>query len=181
MITVDVVGTLHDTLSGCLKDNPTCNVAELQASVDRIEDLYNSSKIDNFKLVTKTTPGHLYDLLRPQDDINAAIVTAAREILSYAPGIKYEGDTDAVDDRIFNGNAAMFLDDAAVEAILSILTVHALKSYPPNYRYNWVKLPRLVIGGHKRRRATKVRGRTRRTKHTCMRRAKTKNAHKGIN
>jgi hypothetical protein len=143
MMTIDKVGTLHDTLAMCLKDMSHCNVKELQDSVDE---------------ATKTTPAELYDLLNPGDgDINASIQKAAREIFSYAPGIQYEGD--AVDALVFNGNAASFLDDAAVEAILSILTVHALKSYPPNHRYNWAKLPRLSIGGHKRRRATKVRAR----------------------
>jgi hypothetical protein len=159
MITMDIVGTLHDTLAECLKNESTCNVSELQESVEIIEELlYTNSKIAAFKQATKTTPAELYDLLNPGDgDINAAIQKAAREIFSYAPGIQYEGD--AVDALIFNGNAITFLDDAAVEAILSILTVHALKSYPPNHRYNWAKLPRLSIGGHKRRRATKVRAR----------------------
>ena len=160
MITVDIVGELHDTLAMCLKDVSHCNVKELQDSVDEVEELYSDSKIADFKLATKTTPAELYDLLNPGDgDINAAIQKAAREIFSYAPAIKYEGDRDAVDALVFNGNAATFLDDAAVEAILSILTVHALKSYPPSHRYNWAKLPRLSIGGHKRRRATKVRAR----------------------
>jgi hypothetical protein len=158
MITIDIVGTLHNTLAMCLKDVSHCNVKELQDSVDEVEELYNDSKIADFKNATKTTPAELYDLLNPGDgDINAAIQKAAREIFSYAPGIQYEGD--AVDALVFNGNAASFLDDAAVEAILSILTVHTLKSYPPNHRYNWAKLPRLSIGGHKRRRATKVRAR----------------------
>ena len=160
MITVDIVGELHKTLANCLNNESHCNGEELQESLDSIEELYTSSKIADFKLATKTTPAELYDLLNPGDgDINAAIQKAAREIFSYAPAIKYEGDRDAVDALVFNGNATSFLDDAAVEAILSILTVRALKSYPPSHRYNWAKLPRLSIGGHKRRRATKVRAR----------------------
>ena len=173
MITTDIVGTLHDTLTMCLKNKSTCNVSELQESVELIEELlYNNSKIDNFKRATKTTPAELYDLLNPGNgNINEAIQTAARKIMAYEPShrMMYLGNNDDVVKLITTGNAKEFLNGSAVEAILSILTDdlrridNAIASgiasglIPAELARS--RPPRHSIGGHKRRRATKVRGR----------------------
>jgi hypothetical protein len=140
---IGTIGILHKTLAECLNNESHCNVKELQESVDVIEELYNDSKIADFKRAAKTTPAHLYDLLRPQGDINSAIQKAAREIMAYDPShrMMYLGDDDAVFELIFQNRASKFLDGNTVAAMRSIM------------------LPRRMGGRRTRRRTTKVRGR----------------------
>jgi len=178
---IGTIGMLHKTLANCLNDESHCNVSELQESVEIIEQLYNSSKIDAFKkaaaaaaaaaaatnIAKKTTPAELYDLLNPGDgDINAAIQKAAREIMAYEPShrMMYLGDDDEVFGLIFENRAGKFLDGNTVAAMRSIMN-------EPE-----ISLPRRMgMGGRRtRRRGAQQRGAQRCNRRTNRRGCKNK-------
>ena len=162
---IGTIGMLHKTLANCLNDESHCNVKELQESVEIIEELYNKEKIVQFKSATKTTPAELYDLLNPGDgDINAAIQTAAREIMAYDPShrMMYLGDDDEVFGLIFENRAGKFLDGNTVAAMRSIMN-------EPE-----ILLPRRMGGRRTRRRGAQQRGAQRCNRRTNRRGCKNK-------
>ena len=121
-------------------------------------------KSRGFKVVTKTTPAKLYDLLNPGDgDINVAIQKAAREIMAYSPSqsVLYLGDDDEVFQLIFKNAAVEFLDDETVEAIRSIMEPE-------------IALPRRMGGRRTRRRGTRRHGPKRHNRRSCKTKKRTR-------